>query len=135
MYQVFNVEKNRWQKFDKNGKLLGTKRTDGPYLKLTQKTAESEEVLQETEGIPQKTEESEESLQESEEVLQKSEETLQQSEEITQTKTIHEWLVAEKMELLSDNGVLKINGLTEQSKFSFAKYVELVPKLAVRNLW
>ncbi len=150
MYQVFNVKKNRWQKFDKNGKLLGTKRTEGPYLKIPQKseeseesfqkTEESEESLQEIEGteeIPQKTTEAEET-EETEEIPQKtteSEETLQEIEEIPQIKTIHEWLVAEKMELLSDNGILKINGLTEQSKFSFAKYAELVPKLSVRNLW
>lgn len=97
MYQVFNVEKNRWQKFDKNGKLLGTKRTEGPYVKIPLKSEEVEEVLQ--------------------------------------TKTIHEWLVAEKMELLSDNGILKSIGLTEQSKISFTKYAEIVPKLSVRNLW
>ena len=113
MYQVFNVKKNRWQKFDKNGKLLGTKRTDRPYLKIPQKTAESEETIQE---------------------IEESEETLQEIEEIPQTKTMDEWLSDEKMELISDNGILLQNGLNLKSKFSKEKYDEMLPKLAVRNV-
>lgn len=34
MYQKFNESKNRWQKFDKNGKLLGTKKNEGKYVKI-----------------------------------------------------------------------------------------------------
>ena len=128
MYQVFNVKKNRWQKFDKNGKLLGTKRTEGPYLKIPQK---SEETLQQTEEIPQK---SEETLQQTEEILQETEEILQEIEEIPQTKTMDEWLSDEKMELISDNGILLQNGLNLKSKFSKEKYDELLPKLAVRHV-
>lgn len=169
MYQVFNAEKNRWQKFDKNHRLQGTKKAEGPYAKIPKK----DEWLKQQEpntaqDIPESILKSEVTPQKSEVIPQKSEESPQKSEVIPQEvkepkqpkqpkqpsskepkkgkfvvevielepdeKTLNEWLASEKMELLSDNGIMKQHGINSESKVSKAKYEEILPKLAIRNV-
>lgn len=170
MYQVFNAKKNRWQKFDKNHRLQGTKKAEGPYAKIPKKdewlklqepnlapdilesVSENDEFEKNSELVTEKTaEKNHEKPQAIDEVAQEVKEEKQpkqpsskepkkgkfvvevielQSEE----KTIDEWLASEKMELLSDNGIMIQHGINSKSKVSKSKFEEILPKLAIRNV-
>ena len=166
MYQVFNAEKNRWQKFDKNHRLQGTKKAEGPYAKIPKKDEwlKLQEPNQ-AQDIPESISENDEVEKNSEQVTEKTAEKTQVIDEVAQEvkepkqpkqpsskepkkgkfvvevielepeeKTLNEWLSSEKMELLSDNGMLKQHGINSESKISKSKYEEILPKLAIRNV-
>lgn len=166
MYQEFNAEKNRWQKFDKNHRLQGTKKAEGPYAKIPKKdewlklqepnpapdivesVSENDEVAKNSEQVTEKTAEKTQVIDEAAPELNEQKQPKKPSskepkkgkfvveviELKPEEKTLNEWLSSEKMELLSDNGIMKQTGINSESKISKLKYEEILPKLAIRNL-
>jgi hypothetical protein len=53
-YQMWNEEKNRWQKFNSKGVLQGTKKTEGPYVNVLTKA--EYDFLTENHGAKTETE-------------------------------------------------------------------------------